>query len=105
MTDVGQLENARQFGRNHFTKVSWLNDSPTVQGTPTLDVGYATSTASTAGTAGTGTSFPVYTINQVRDHNSNVNCWMAIHGKVYSFMGAGGAHPAGNFPIAWALWS
>ena len=97
MTDVGQLENVRQFGNNHITKVSWQGDSPTVQGTPTLDVGYATAAASTTATAGTVSSLPVYTIDQVRDHNSNTDCWMAIHGKVYSFMGAGGAHPAGNF--------
>ncbi|CAK9007872.1 unnamed protein product, partial [Durusdinium trenchii] len=97
MKDVGQLEHVQFFGRNHMTKVSWLGDSPTVQGTPTLDVAYATSPTPTQASTATTSSLPVYTIDQVRDHNSNVDCWMAIHGKVYSFMGAGGAHPAGNF--------
>ena len=93
MTDVGQLERVRQFGKNHMTRVVWDGQSPTVEGTPRLDVAYAPLAAAPS----TKASWPVYTIDQVRDHKSNVDCWLAIHGKVYSFIGAGGAHPAGNF--------
>lgn len=96
MTDVGQLERVRQFGKNHMTSVVWDGQSPTVEGTPTLDVAYAPATAA-ASTTATAPSLPVYTIDQVRDHNIKVDCWMAIHGKVYSFVGAAAAHPAGNF--------
>ncbi len=92
MTDVGELERVRFFGSNHFSKVTWLNGSPTVVGAPTLEVGYSPKPPSTA----SGASLPVYTIDQVRDHNTRTDCWMAAHQKVFSFVGAAASHPAGN---------
>ncbi|CAJ1422933.1 unnamed protein product [Effrenium voratum] len=77
MSNVVELEQVKWFGGNHLTKVSWLGDTPTIQGQPTLEVGYSQPVAP----APPPTNMPVYTIDQVRDHTTSTDCWMAAHGK------------------------
>ncbi|CAE7522704.1 Duox2 [Symbiodinium natans] len=95
MSDIGQLDQVRLFGSTKMNTVAWMGDTPVVEGTPQLEVAYASAPAPVP--AAPGASMPVYTIHQVNDHNTELDCWMAAHGKVFSFVGAAKAHPVGSF--------
>ena len=41
------------------------------------------------------TDLPKLTMDDVRQHNSEDNCWIAIHGKVYDLTDFAEEHPAG----------
>ena len=82
MADIGQLDAVRLFGTK-MNSVTWMGDAATVEGSPQLEVSYGGQAAQQL----PGSALPVYTIHQVQDHNTELDCWMAVHGKALSYSG------------------
>jgi len=38
-----------------------------------------------------------YTLEQLQEHNSSSDCWLAVHGRVVAVDDGGSAHMGGNF--------